>query len=201
MVEIDLEDVGAKAVDEATDPDTFDVLAFFSGVTLPKDKVTLYRDYEAAYELASILEAEAQREKDAKERKGSDPLDITFEEAVESEEHIEDLRERLLASAATFHLVGLAPKVQTAIEKKLKATNGNLSEEDFNALLNETIIAKTIDHVEDAQGRVSYRKWSQEEIHRLIEELPPAEFTKLYTSVLKVTYIGNVVDRAISTDF
>jgi hypothetical protein len=52
---VDINDI-ENIVADATSREKFDVISFFSGAALPTEKVVLYRDIEAAYELNKIYD-------------------------------------------------------------------------------------------------------------------------------------------------
>jgi hypothetical protein len=195
MSELNLEPI----VEEATSREKFDVISFFSGGALPTEKVTIYRDIEAAYELNKIYEAEEAESKKKKSKKQVDELSIADSDNA-NEELIGEYRDRLNASAVTFHLRGLAPAAQTAIQKKLEATLDPSSEE-FTDTFFGTIIAKTIQYVTNAQGARDDSPWDKDRVDELSVNLPGEAFGKITEGVAKVTYAGNAIDKAVSADF
>lgn len=202
------EEALADAVANATNRETFDVISFFSGGALPTEKVVIYRDIEAAYELNKIYQAEEDVAKGKAKKKKVDSLSIADPDAdaedAAKEEKIAEYRDRLKQSAVTFHLRGLAPKAQLAIEKNLQATlpykEGGENPE-YDEAFYGTLIAKTIQYVTNAAGAKDDSPWDADRVKELTENLPGAEFGKITEGVIKLTYAGNAIDRAVSADF
>ena len=187
-------------VEEATSPETFDVLEFVKGANLPESDVTIYTDADAALKLAKIFIEEAARSKQASE----DSLSIDDEYEGADEDTINELHERLTASALIFHLKGLAPAATTALENHLKATlpytEGAVNDE-FNKEFNNTLIAKSIVSVERPDGQISTTTWTPEKVAVLNESLYVSEANKLFNGAAEVNYVGAIFDRAVNADF
>lgn len=187
-------------IEEGTSRETFDVLEFVKSSNLPKSEVVVYTDADAALKLAKIFIAEAEQSKKAAE----DALSIDDEYEGADEDEINELHERLSASALTFHLQGLAPAATRALEKHLQATEDYKEggdNEAFNDLFNNTLIAKTIVSVERPDGKINTSPWTPEKVADLNESLYVSEANKLFTGAAEVNYVGAIFDRAISADF
>lgn len=201
MTDIDEALVGTT-VDEALEADTFDVFEYFSGASLPKDKVTIYRDIDAAYELSELLQAE----EDRKERAKTNDLGITDDDDFddELEDKITELHQRLTGSGVTFYLQGIAPAARDALYKGLQATHPYKKGGDnpeFNAAFNANIVAKSILRVENAKGAVDEKSWTPDRVTAFTAKLADSEQDKLLVAALKLAYIGDAIDRAVSADF
>lgn len=187
-------------VDKATSEEEFDALAFFSGSALPEDTVTVYADYKSAYRLAEIKAHLAQE----KERDDTEGLSLTDVVENVDESEIEELTQKLKSSAVTFTLRGLAPAARDAIEKKARASNPyteGAENSEYNEALNGGLIAGTIVSVQNATGRFDKIKWDAERVIKFSKVALESEFSKLYLGAVKVNYIGDAIDRAVSADF
>jgi hypothetical protein len=203
MVDINIEEINDTVVAEATSREKFDVISFFSGAALPTEKVVIYRDIEAAYELNKIYEAEEAASKSKKKNKQIDDLSIADADNA-NEAKIAEYRERLNNSAVTFHLRGLAPAAQTAIEKSLRAKfdyKQGADNDEYNAEYFGQLIGRTIQYVTNAEGARDDSTWDRARVDELAANLPAADFGKLSEGVLKVTYAGNAIDAAVNADF
>lgn len=196
----DLEDAVQAGVEEATDSGTFDVLDFVSGASLPEDIITIHTDLKSAYRLKEIYAAEKARDEKSK----SEGIGMTDEVGYTDEDEVEELTEKLKASAVTFYLRGLAPKAQEAIQKSLQATlpykQGSVNEE-YDEAFAATLMAKTIQKSVNVRGQIDSKKWDAERVREFSLRIAPSEFDKLYLGVFKVNYLGDAIDRAVNADF
>lgn len=196
----DLEDAVTNAVAALAESEEFDVLEYFEGATLPVGNVTLYRDADAGYRIAEILEAEEARKKQSAE----EGLGLTDELEYTDEDELTELHKRLLASAVTFDLRAVAPEAKKAIEAHLRATlpyKKNAENEEYNTAFNNTIIAKSIQSVTNAAGAADTKAWTADRIEQLEAKLVPSEFGRLVQKVFELNYIGDAIDRAVHADF
>lgn len=190
------------AIEEATSRDTFDVLEFVQGSNTPEQTITVYTDADAALKLAHIFIEEAARSKQASE----ESLGLTDEDEYEGadEAEINELHERLSASALIFRLKGLAPAAVRALESHLKATTDykeGAENEEFTEAFNNSLIAKTIKSVERPDGSVSTTAWTAETVGKLNESLYVSEANKLFNGAAEVNFVGAIFDRAVNADF
>lgn len=195
----DEQDIQA-AVEVATSEEEFDALAFFSGSALPEDTVTVYADADTAYKLATIK----QKYDESKEQEESEGLGITDEVFYVDEDEVEALQRKLKASAVVFKLRGLAPAAKDAIEKHARATfpyTEGAENTEYNESLNASLIASTIVNVSNVAGKVDKNKWDADRVVAFSKIAAESEFAKLYLGALKVNYIGDAIDQAISADF
>lgn len=189
-----------SAVEAATSEDNFDALSFFAGASLPEDSVTIYANANAAYKLSNI----AQRIKEQKERDEDEGSSITDEVYYPDEDEVAELKAALKASSVVFNVRGLAPAAREAIEKKVRATFKYVEGEantEYNEALSASLIANTITSVTNAAGRADKNKWNAERVAAFAKSAPDSEYAKLYLAVLKVNYIGDAIDQAVSADF
>lgn len=189
------------ALAEATDRETFDVLEFVKGANTPEQDVTIYTDADAALKLAHIFVEEAARAKRAEK----EPLGLDEEDSpVADEDEINELHERLTASALVFKLKGLAPAAVRALENGLKAklpyTEGAENEE-FTEAFNNTLIAKSIKSVTRADGAVNENAWTAESVAAINDTLYVSEANKLFNGAAEVNFVGAIFDRAVNADF
>lgn len=193
----DLED----AVTAVLDAEEFDVLEFFAGAVLPTKDVTLYRDAAAGFALAEILDAEAE----AKKKNKSEGLGLGDDDGYVDEDRITELHERLLASAATFHLKAIDPEVQRELREELrlkhKVRTGAPTSEDFNVEYNYAVIAKTIQSVTAANGKVDTKEWTVERVEKFDRKVLSTEFERLFEAVFEINFIGDSIDKAVNADF
>lgn len=190
----------STAVNEALNQESFDVLEFVTGDRTPRKKVTIYTDAEAGYRLDELL---------ALEENGvaqSDGLSITDDVPWVDEEEVAELQEKIKASALTFHLKGLAPKVRDAIQKELQARH-NFSDtasdeakvayfEDFSG----TLISRSIEKATNAAG-ASDTSWSTDKVNTLRGRINGTEFARLDEAVFDINTDAELFTRAVNADF
>ena len=186
------------AVDEklAAAPEEFDVLEFVRGTATPEDTVTIFTDADAAVKIADIVAAEAARDEDS--------LSIADESEID-EGVFNELHARLTASALELTLKGIAPAARVALENHLKATlpyrEGELNEE-YNEALNYELVSRSIKGVTRlSTGAVSSTEWTPERVKSFLDELYVSEQNKVYFGVMKVTYVSDIFDKAVTADF
>lgn len=192
----DLED----AVAAVLDPEEFDVLEFFVGAILPTKDVTLYRDAAAGFELAEILDAEAE----AAKKKKTEGLGIGDEEGYVDEDRITELHERLLASSVTFHLQALEPEEQRKLREELRIKHNyraGIPNDDYNIDYNYNMIAKSIKSVKAANGAVDNKEWTAERVEKFDRTVLSTEFERLFEAVFEINFIGDSIDKAVNADF
>lgn len=191
-------------VDAATNSETFDVLEFVTNAKLPEDTVSVNTDYAAGMRLNKIFAAEAAREKNAKKGK-KDSLSIGDDyDDVTDENEVNELYERLAATAITFKLRGLAPAARKAIQNNLRATlnytEGAENPEYWEAL-NTKIVADTIQSVTNASCQTDPNKWTPERLAKLEEIAHPEEFSKLLIAALELNFATQLVEAKVNADF
>lgn len=195
-----------EAIEAATAEDTFDVLAFVKGAATPEDDVTVYTDADAAMRTAKSLIAEKAK-REAKENNDEYSLADDYDDedtAVLSEEELEELHERLLNSAITFHVKGLAPAALKALEKSLQAKldyKEGRANPEYDEALERELISRSIVRVTNAAGAVSNAAWTVEQVSELTDNLYPSELNKLFVAVAQINYVAAIFDRAVSADF
>lgn len=188
------------AVENVTSEEEFDALAFFSGATLPEDKVTVYADAATAYQLATL----AVKEKERAELAESEGISLADDVEEIDPDEVAELQRRLKASAITFHLRALAPAARDAIERKARASNPYVEGADnteYNEAFNASLIADTITAVSNANGKYDKNKWDAARVLAWGKVAQPSEFDKLFTGVFRVNYIANAIDLAVNADF
>lgn len=196
----DLEDAVTAEVEQALSQETFDALDFFTGASLPEADVTLYADSAAAFELAELLDKQKEQERIGK----SDGYSIGDDVEWIDEDRITELHEQLLNSQVVFHLKAVAPAALEAIRLNLIAKHGYKAgtiNEAYNADYNNTVIAKSIGSVRNRSGAKDTSTWDSDRVSKLVDALQPSEFEKLWDGTLRVNFIGNAIDRAVTADF
>jgi hypothetical protein len=198
--ENNLDDVVEKAVEEATSEENFDALDFFSNATLPSGTVTIYRDTAAAYRINEIR-AQVEAAKGVDEDEG---LGITDDGGYIDDDEVDELTERLKASAVTFNLQALAPAARTALEKSTRAKHGFKADEENSAYweaFNANLVAKSIQSVANAKGQKDSNKWDAARVIKFMEVLEPSEWQKLFLKTFELNFVQDAIDRAVSADF
>jgi hypothetical protein len=198
--DINLDEVADKAVEEATSEENFDALDYFSNASLPTGTATLYRDTAAAVRVNEIREEIAASEKQDED----EGLGLADEGGYVDDDELDELTERLKASAVTFHLQALAPAARTALEKSARAKHGFKDGEEntgYWEAFNANLVAKSIQSVVNAKGQKDSNKWDAARVIKFIEVLEPNEWQKLFVKVFELNFIQDAIDRAVSADF
>lgn len=198
--EIDIND----SIDNAMSEENFDVLAFVSGAATPEHSVVLYTDADAALKTARSLLVEQERIKQNKSDDYSITDAVEEEEDVLSEEELDELHTRLIESAITVELKGLAPAALKALENSLKAKHTykeGAANEEYNEALEFELTARSIKSVTSPKGVKNTQKWDAEKIEALYANLYPSEQNKLLSGVIQMNYVAAIFDKAVTADF
>lgn len=185
------------AVEAATSKGSFNVFEFVQGAVTPSDTISIYTNADAALKLVKAFSAEdARRAKEAEEG-----ASLADEYEVLDEDIVTALHEELVASRLKISMKGLAPEVVRTLDKELKSSNPDATEEDFNNLFNHSLIAKSIVSVENPDGAVNTDKWTAKMVAGFLPSLYVSEANKIYDSAAELSYIGAIFDRAVNADF
>jgi len=169
---------------------TFSVLDAAKGRSYPTDEVTVYTDVASLYLLNELDTTVNDAE--------------TGEEANAVEPEIAELREKIKASAMTFHLRGFSPGVRESINDEARAKFGedvNLDEGDplvwrLNRFINESIIRAT-----NVEGAVDEHRWTYDDVVALRGILPDEESVKIQDLMLELSFKSWQFDEAVNADF
>lgn len=193
----------SDALNDALNQESFDVLEFVTGDLTPRTKVTIYTDADAGYRLNELLAIEESSQRDAQQ---GDGLSIADDVAWVDPDEVDGLKQRIEASAVTFHLKGLAPKAREALQKELRAKHNvkdDSDEETQNAYYVEffnTLTAKTIEFAENARGAKD-TSWSSDKVATLEGRVNATEMGHLAEKVNEVNFDTDLFSRAVNADF
>lgn len=197
-----------ELVEEAMNPETFDVLSFISDQPVATDSVTIYTNVAKARKLHHLREqyeeAVAKRKKNTQDGK-VDSLSIADdnEEAILDEE-INELVEELEKTKLTFKMQTVSPKLVKSIEKKYLATmpkDNAVAEAEHNRKGNADILSRAISEVVRGDGAVDTSDWDADRLIDLEERLYDVQSTKLFTALYDMVNTGYVFTDALTTDF
>jgi len=172
------------------DTKNFSVLDAAKGRSYPSDKAVVYTDVEALYDYDK-LEGVANATSDG--------------DAVNAlEGQLEALREKIKASALTFHMRGFAPGVTQAINDEAAAKFGPEADLDSGEPFiwrADKWIAESIIRVTDVDDAVDEHRWSIEDVVALRTWLPETEFAKVRLLAFSLSFQAWQFDRAVTADF
>ena len=205
--EIDL----PESVETALSPETFDVLEFVAGGNTPEDSVTIYTDQAAAYAYHNLIEKERaafeaaeKKKKESTKHSALSIADADDEVFHPDEQELAELLEQLEATALTFHVKGLAPKLRKAIEKEKVAKHNHKEgseDKEYYDDLYTTIVAKSIVGVTKADGSKGRTEWNSESVKALYEVLHESQWGLLLNACVSTGYNAGVFDGIVTADF
>ena len=202
-----------------------DVMAWLDDSTQPSESIEIYNKgtlLKDLIKLTGVVEQQKARIEDRSrdltmDRSIADEEEETITEALDA---IEALREELKGTGLTFFLQGLTSKEKEMIAateaRKLKGTpsSGTIGKDDwvpavgsgeehpdYNKNFNGTLIAKSIASVQNANGAVSTKKWTADQVEKLRVTLPGVEFRRLSNAVFDINYYSYEVDKLVDLDF
>lgn len=182
--------------EELKNVETFDLNAALTGVTRPKDEITVYTDGERAHQLEEVLSAISVLSQEKATLPASGGI-VGNPRAEEIDKEVADLEEvsalliqELRDSALTFHLRGLPPKQTKLIvkswDKKIKPESKNPSDEELaetNEIrmekINAELIAKCAYKVVKGNGAEYNGAVSIETVENLRDEINSGEYNRL----------------------
>ena len=203
--------------EELKNVETFDLNSALTGVTRPKDEITVYTDGERAHQLEEVLSAVSVlgREKATLPVTGG----ITGNpRAEEIDKEVADLEEvsalliqELRDTSLTFHLRGLAPKQTKLIvkswEKKIKPESKNPSDEELQETneermdkINAELTAKCVYKVVKGNGSEHNGAVSIETIENLRDEINTGEYHRLVTLVNNLCVAHGLFNNMLASD-
>jgi len=199
----DFEEVKGR-VEEMKAPGTFNLLAAIEGTQYPVGEETVFTNGKAAEELNDLLEEEARLQHEHKD----DMTGVPNQEEIDQRKEV--LVKEVLASALTFHMRGLAPKVIELMAKEARRkfpVKGKSEEEvyelneDADEWITNEMIAKCIVKVVNANGDEDTTSYRNEDVGQLRDFLHRVEFNKLDKLAGKLNGSKALFDNALDADF
>lgn len=172
---------------------TFSVLDALQGRAYPEDTVTIYTDTVSMYAYER-LNTEANTTRDS-------------ERVNEIDEQLKELREKVKASALTFHLRGFSPETSREIVRwarglhKMDASEPLKDDSPAFEDANLRSIAESIVKVVDAEGNEDTHHWSTDDVRALEGQIDPGQFIKISNMVYELSFKALAFDAAVSPDF
>lgn len=175
-------DIVADAMAEGT----FDVLDAAKGRSYPSKDVTIYTDAESAYE-ATIIEDLIAEEPDS-------------DKVNELDAQRSELRDKVLASAQTWHLRGIDRRVRRAAEKAARKKT-DADDEEKAEWLTYGYLAGLLVRVTSATGSVQEKLWTTQDVADILDSLPDECVSTLVDAVNELVFGGLRFDALVSADF
>jgi hypothetical protein len=214
-----LSEVNVEAkVEELKSEESFDLASALKGTSYPTDDVTIFIDGEAAHELNMVLaEITELGYESAKHTAGENGSIADSPEKEEIDKQIAELEEqqkeliaKVLESALTFKLRGVAPKAWKLIIKswqrksKAHAKEEGLDEEEridwANEKINAELIAKATVSITNAEGATQKGGVKVETVEELQGSVLQSEFAKLLDAANNLTFANGLFSNAIAAD-
>lgn len=168
------------AIDNATSPESFDVLSFVEQTAYPTEFITLFTDVVSAREYSETKKALGDAE--------------DSDTAKKLEDKLTQLEEKLKLSSLTFKLRGFPPGiVNTLIEEH--------STEDNPTGADAHVIAKAIVSVTAGNGNIDAHSWTPEEVIRFKDHIAEGQYLKLLGGVANVVFNSAVFDQVTDAGF
>lgn len=203
--------------EELKSVETFDLNSALTGVTRPKDEITVYTDGEHAHKLEEVLSAISVLGQELATLPatggitGNPRADEIEGELKELEEASALLIQELRDSSLTFHLRGLAPKQTKLIvkswDKKIKPESKNPTEEELAEVnevrmekINAELIAKCTYKVVKGDGAEHTGAVSIETVENLRDEINGGEYNRLVTLVNNLCVAHGLFHNMLAAD-
>lgn len=198
----------AAAVEEAMNPETFDVLAYLDEQPIATEKITVYVNVPKSRRLHELMESRKQevekRAKAAKEGKATS-LSLADDEAeTEFDDEINELVLELEKTALNFEVQTISPKLVKSIEKHYIATQPKddaVAEEAHNRKANADIYARAIKQVTLGNGSVDPTVWDADRLMELEDRLYPQQAARLISALYDMVNTGYIFDGSLTVDF
>lgn len=201
--------------EELKAPETFELASVLTGVTRPKDEITIYTDGERAHQLDEVLEAISSLSREQAQLPvtggitGNPRADEIEGELKELEEASALLIDVIRESSLTFHMRGVPPKQTRLIvkewERKLKpekhASQEEVAEVEEQRVdkINAELIAKSTYKVvrdgKEFNGAVTI-----EFVENLRDEISGGEFQRLANMANSLTVGHGLFNQMIAAD-
>lgn len=203
--------------EELKNVETFDLNSALTGVTRPKDHITIYTDGERAHQLEEVLSAISvlSHEKAGLIPTGGitgNPRSEEIDGEIASLEEAQDMLIATLRSTSlTFHLRGLPPKQTRLIvkgwEKKIKPESKQPSEEEqaeVNEIrsdkINAELIAKCTVKVVNGNGAEYKGAVTPEWVENLQDEINSGEFHRLVQLANSLSVAHGIFNNVLAAD-
>lgn len=188
-----------------SEPDeTFDLDEFVQGRGYPTDTVTVFTNADAAYAHAQIQERLTAL---AQDKEALDKRSAVYKEKqaefADLEKQAADLKQKIVDSALTFSLRGIAPG---HINKIIKDVNAEAAAEKWvgdeaERQATYRIMADHIISVTRADGKVDKRKFTPERAANLDFALPESEWDKIDHKIRDLSFRSTYFDTAVDAGF
>jgi hypothetical protein len=202
--------------EELKAPETFELSSVLTGVTRPKDEITIYTDGERAHQLEEVLEAISTLSKEKAilpvtgSITGNPRADEIDEELKELEEASALLISVIRESSLTFHMRGVPPKQTRLIvkswDKKIKAESKQPDDEELGDVyerrqekVNAELVSKSIYKVV-RDGKEFTGAVSIEFIENLRDEISGGEYQRLVAMANSLTIGHGLFNNMIAAD-
>ena len=183
-----------------TDTKTFDFAQFAAGTNYPTDKVLIYQDADAAYQVDK-LEKEINRELDQ-------------EKVKELEAQLKEIKEKFKDSAVEVVMRGIPPRVEKVIDDEAERKFGDVSKLDESKPENQKIIkeyqnwfsnafiAKHIVKIVRADGAEDNSPWNADKIEQLFLNLTPEGTGRIAKMTQELSVRSDIFKNAeVTPDF
>jgi len=193
-----------ELLNEHGEPTTFDFSAYLAdNATVPDDSVVVYLDAKTAYEIERL-----KQEHDEWQR---DPGARSITEMAEVDERLEELQEKVKASAVTFHLRALGGPERQVLQERVRKDYSlpkNATEDEresidaqrYEATLNAWVGAAIVKIVRP-DGAEDHSKFDRERVADLRNVLHASEWTKLVRLLNELSFNESLIDRAVDAGF
>lgn len=195
------------AVEEAMNPETFNVLAYLDDQPVATENITIYVDVPKARRLHQLMDERKElvekRKKDAQSGKSSSLSLVEDDEETEYDDEINELVEALEKTAMHFELQTVAPKLVKSIEKHYAATapkDNAVALEEHNHKKSADVLSRAIKQVTVGSGQVD-ADWSAEKLMDLEDRLYIQQAQRLVSALYDMVNTGYVFDEALTVDF
>lgn len=194
----------SELLTEHGEPTTFNFTDYLADkATVPDDTVDIYLDAKTAYEIDRL-----KQEHDAWQR---DPSARTITEMTEIDERLEELQERVKASAVTVHLRALGGPERQVLQERVRkdyplpknATEDereSIDAQRYEATLNAWVGAAIVKIVRP-DGATDHSKFDREAVADLRNVLHVGEWSKLVSLLNELSFNESLMDRAVDAGF
>lgn len=195
-------------VEEAMNPETFDVLSYLDDQPVATDEITIYVDVAKARKFHKLVSDRKtlleQRQADTQRGKASSLSLADDEEETEFDDEINALLASMEETALHFTIKSVAPALGKAIEKKFIATAPRDDAEalaDHQRLGVAEHLAHAIASVRTGSGAVDDAAWTGSRLISLEDRLFPEQAQRLISALYDMVNTGYVFDEALTVDF
>lgn len=199
----------AKQVEEALNPETFNLLDYLDDQPVAEHTVDIYTNHAVADRIVTLVEQrkeELARRKRAGAKGQSSGLGLGDEDDdTEYDNEINELVEKSEKSKLTFHLKSVAPALEKAIRKSYVAKMDKdltaAEKAEYEDKMYSDILVRAIDHVVRGDGAVDKTEWTPERLKATQEKLHDSQTEKLLNELARMVYVGTLFEDALTADF